>query len=284
MKQFCVDLYEYYGQIRPEGATGTLKCYILDTAPSATFHRVHPAVLVIPGGGYSHVSRREGEPVALRFLTRGWCAFVLDYSIFPLRFPVALREAAMAMCYIRQNAAALCVDPEMVAAMGFSAGGHLCGCLGTLYDAPEVGELGPGELIRPDALGLCYPVALSWGRTHGGSFDCLCSEDAVLRQRLSLDRLVRPDMPPVFLWHTRDDGTVPCRNCLVLAERLDDLGVDLSLHIYRTGTHGLSTADSQSHPVGLVPQASWDVPSWLEAMVRFFEELGFHETDGGAEQ
>ena len=35
------------------------------------------AVLILPGGGYNHVSDREAEPVALRFLARGWCAFVL---------------------------------------------------------------------------------------------------------------------------------------------------------------------------------------------------------------
>lgn len=273
------DLYRSSDLRRPEGAAGQLCCYIQRTSSHIASKRLRPAVLILPGGGYNHVSEREAEPVALRFLARGYCAFVLTYSVYPHRFPTALREAAMAMRYIRENAAQMGVDPHMVAAMGFSAGGHLCGCLGTLFDCPEVADIGPADLLRPDALGLCYPVAVSWGNTHQGSFDCLCGEDEALRQRLSLDALVRQDMPPVFLWHTRSDETVPVRNSLILAQRIEEAGVELAMHIYRMGKHGLSTADEQAYGVGQVPEISWDVPGWLEAEVRFFEEIGMKSRD-----
>ena len=39
-----------------------------------------PAVLILPGGGYAHVSDREGHPIALSFMQRGYQAFVLDRS------------------------------------------------------------------------------------------------------------------------------------------------------------------------------------------------------------
>ena len=171
------------------------------------------------------------------------------------------------------------IAPDRVAALGFSAGGHLCGTLGTLFDSPEVADLGSPEQLRPDALGLCYPVAVSWGRTHEGSFDNLTGGDAALRQRLSLDRLVRPDMPPAFLWHTRNDNSVPCRNSLILAQAMEEAGVDFSLHIYREGKHGLSTANAMAYPTDDFPRISWDVPGWLEACVRFFEEIGLTITD-----
>ena len=274
-----VDLYRYLGAEQSEGMDGQLCCYIQRTPERIAPKRLRPAVLILPGGGYNHVSQREAEPIALRFVARGWSAFVLTYSVAPHKFPVALRQAAMAMRWIRENAADLEVNPNHVAAMGFSAGGHLCGTLGTLYDCPEVADIGPGDLLRPDALGLCYPVAVSWGRTHEGSFDNLCGEDVSLRQRLSLDRLVRPDMPPVFLWHTRDDATVPVRNSLILAQKLEETGIDLALHIYRKGVHGLSTADGQSYPMEKVPSVSWDVPGWLEAEIRFFEEIGIKPQD-----
>lgn len=274
-----VDLCQYLGTKRMEGMEGQLRCYIQRTSDQIAPRRLRPAVLILPGGAYRHVSEREAEPIALRFTARGWSAFVLTYSIAPHRFPVALRQAAMAMRWIRENAADMEVDPGKVAAMGFSAGGHLCGTLGTLYDAPEVADIGPGQLLRPDALGLCYPVAVSWGRTHDGSFDNLCGDDARLRQRLSLDALVRPDMPPVFLWHTRDDETVPVRNSLILAQKLEEAGIDFAMHIYRRGVHGLSTADGQSYPMEKVPSVSWDVPGWLEAEIRFFEEIGLKPQD-----
>ena len=185
----------------------------------------------------------------------------------------------MAMRYIRENADRFEIDPGMVAALGFSAGGHLCGTLGTMFDSDQVADLGTPEQLRPDALGLCYPVAVSWGRTHEGSFQNLCGGDAALRQRLSLDRLVRPDMPPAFLWHTRNDASVPCRNSLLLAQAMEEAGVDFALHIYREGKHGLSTADAMAYPAYDLPRISWDVPGWLEDCIRFFREVGLTVTD-----
>lgn len=185
----------------------------------------------------------------------------------------------MAMRYIRENAPEYEVDPTMVAAIGFSAGGHLCGLLGSCYDSTHVADLGSAELLRPDALGLCYPVAVAWGRTHEGSFVNLTGGDDALRQALSLERLVRPDMPPVFLWHTRDDAAVPCRNSLILAHAMEEAGVDFSMHIYRHGQHGLSTADEMVYPVFGVPETSRDVTGWLDSMLCYFAEIGFRITD-----
>lgn len=274
-----VDLYSHFSLPRPENAMGRLTCWIQQTPRKVSASRRRPAVLILPGGGYQWTSSREAEPVALRFAARGYGAFVLEYSCAPHGFPVALREAAMAMRFIREKADAFEIDPHMVAAMGFSAGGHLCGTLGTLYDCPEVRDLGTVEQLRPDALGLCYPVAVSWGRTHRESFENVSRGDQELCTRLSLERLVRPDMPPVFLWHTRDDPSVPCRNSLVLAGALEEAGVEFALHIYRHGPHGLSTADEMVYPAQSVPDVSGDVPGWLEAQMQFFREIGFRISD-----
>ncbi len=267
-----VDLYQHYNLPRPMQAVAELRLFL----PAPLFPgRKRPAVLILPGGGYEHVSEREAEPVALRFAARGYCAFVLKYSCWPHVFPQALREAAMAMSYIRQNAGEFCVDPAMVAAVGFSAGGHLAGCLGTMFDGDAVADLGAASLLRPDALGLCYPVAVAWGRTHEGSFENLSGADPQLRQQLSLEKLVRTDMPPVFLWHTSQDASVPCRNSLILAQALEEAGVPFALHIYHKGPHGLSTADEMAYPAGDLPAISRDVPGWVEAQIDFFGEQGF---------
>lgn len=272
-----IDLYGYCGQPREDAAGGKLTCWIQKTPEAVSAGRKRPAILILPGGGYHHTSPREAEPVALRFAARGYAAFVLHYSCAPSLFPTALREAAMAMRYIRRNAEFFEID--RIAALGFSAGGHLCGCLGTLFDSPAVADLGAPELLRPDALGLCYPVAVSWGRTHEGSFDNLTGNDAVLRENLSLEKLVRPDMPPTFLWHTREDASVPCRNSLILAQAMEEAGVDFVLHIYRKGKHGLSTADAMAFPAWNLPEISWDVPGWPDACMRFFGEVGLTVTD-----
>jgi acetyl esterase/lipase len=159
--------------------------------------------------------------------------------------------------------------------MGFSAGGHLCGTLGMLYGSEAVADIGSETQIRPDALGLCYPVAVAWGNTHQGSFRNLTgSQDPAVWQQYSLDKLVRADMPPVFLWTTRDDQTVPCRNSLVLAQALEEKGVDFVLHVYRRGRHGLGVANALVYPASAIPENSWDVPGWLESLCRFFRDCG----------
>lgn len=278
MERYTWNVYEAFGLDRA-GAGGSLTAWSVGTPATLSAHRRRPAVLILPGGGYEHVSLREGEPVALRFLARGWVPFVLDYSVAPSRFPVALREAALAMRLIRQEGRLLEADRSQVACVGFSAGGHLAGTLATLFDAPEVADLAPPEAVRPDALGLCYPVAVSHGRTHPGSFDNLCGPDAPLRERLSLDRLVRGDMPPAYLWCTRDDGSVPCRNTLVLAQALAEAGVDFACHVYRRGKHGLSTADVQAFPAGDIPPHSSGLESWPEDMMAFFAGCGLGVRD-----
>ena len=72
---------------------------------------------------------------------------------------------------------------------------------------------------------------------------------------------------------------MPCRNSLVLANALVEAGVDVSLHLYRKGKHGLSTADEMVYPVDAVPEISWDVPGWLESEIRFFADCGMKIKD-----
>lgn len=279
MKYHVINIYEEYGLRKPENAIGRLTCYIQDVHETLYPTRRYPAVLVLPGGGYAYTSPREGEPIAMEFYARGYSAFVLEYTCAPAKFPAALREAVLAMDYIRKNAAEWDIDPRKVAAIGFSAGGHLCGCLGTMYDCPEVSDLVTGNQARPDAIALCYPVAVSWGDTHEGSFSNLTGDNQALRDRLSLDRLVRKDMPPVFLWHTRTDATVPVRNSLVLAVSLDKAQIPFAMHIYGTGRHGLSLPDARTHPANELPEVSLDMKHWVEECAGFFAEKGLVITD-----
>ena len=274
-----IDLYQHFSQAKA-GDGGIVSVYALEPIGKVDPNRRFPAILILPGGAYQWVSPREAEPVAMRFLSRGFSCFILSYSCAPARFPTALREAAMAMRFIRENANDLHVDPEKVTALGFSAGGHLCGTLGTLFDAEEVLDIAPSSVIRPDALILCYPVSSSQGRTHYESFLSLCGDDPALMERLSLDRLVRRDMMPVFLWHTRTDDSVPVDGTLKLASALADKDIPFSLHVYAYGRHGLATADDLVYRRDNLPVVSDGVLDWPEQAIRFLWEQGFHIEDG----
>ena len=274
-----VNLYNWLGKTAPEGAVGRLTCYNSATSDRVSTNRKKPAVLIMPGGAYRWTSPREAEPVALRFLAKGYSVFVLEYSCAPFSFPISLREAAAAMAYIRQNCEEFEVNPDMVAALGFSAGGHLCGTLGTMFDCPEIADIAAPEIVRPSALCLCYPVSVSHGKTHEESFRNISNGDSALAARLSLDSLIRSDMPPVFLWHTRDDQSVPVRGSLILAQKFEEAGINFAVHIHRHGQHGLSTADEMVYPTYAVPETSPNVQNWLNEAVSFFAECGFKIED-----
>ena len=142
-----------------DGSAAKFVGYCLDNSEEIVPDRVRPSVLVIPGGGYEMTSDREAEPIAMQFLAAGFNAFVLRYSVKPSVFPVALLEAADAMKMIREHAAEWHVDPEAIAVIGFSAGGHLAANLATSTsdDVLEAHGYDP-DAVRPNGLMLAYPV------------------------------------------------------------------------------------------------------------------------------
>lgn len=277
MRIVNVDLYDYFKVKKPEGAVGTLTGYISDLSREINPERKRPAMLVIPGGGYSYTSEREGEPVALRYLGYGWNAFVLHYSCAPVKYPYALAEAIMAVNYIRLNAAEYATDENKVAAVGFSAGGHLAATLGSYYDSPKAAEIFKSRVnARPDAVVLSYPVITSGEKAHRGSFDNLCGADnAELQKKLDIANLVNEKSSPAFIWATRDDTCVPVKNALIAACAYEEAGVPFSLHIWGKGCHGISLDDLTVYGGDdSVVAASKSIPEWVRLSIEFMAELG----------
>ena len=60
---------------------GLLTVYLRDCVETMPLAMERPLVLVVPGGGYSHVSAREGDPVALQFAAAGYHTAVLRYAV-----------------------------------------------------------------------------------------------------------------------------------------------------------------------------------------------------------
>lgn len=267
-----IDLYKYFKLQKPDGAKGILTTYAVTNNNEVDLKRRRSAMLVIPGGAYAFVSAREGEPVALAYVARGFNAFVLDYSVAPACiFPTSLREAALAMIYIRLNAKKYCIDVDSVAAVGFSAGGHLCGCLGTIYNCDELSDLPNGDLIRPSAVILSYPVSVSFDPTisHMDSFYNLTNKNDELISRLSLDKCVNSFSSPAFIWHTEEDNCVPVEGSLHLAFAYKKNKVPFCFHVFEKGGHGLSIATDEVNTNN--PSAA----VWVSLSVDWLKERGF---------
>lgn len=240
-----------------EKECAVLTCYLKDNTNGKPQAK-RKAVIICPGGGYEFCSTREAEPVAFQFLAMDCQAFVLNYSTFPSRFPTALRQLASAVALVRTNAEEWHVDANQIIVCGFSAGGHLAASLGVFWNRDFVWNALQleKEAVRPNGLILAYPVISSGPFAHEGSFDNLTGNvredkeglDAgeYLRRFLSLEHQAGPHVPPVFMWHTDTDRTVPVENALLFAMALKRAGVSLELHIFPTGRHGLALANEET--------------------------------------
>lgn len=226
--------------------------YLRDVTESMPDYNRRPAVLVMPGGAYEHCSVREGDPVALQFLAAGYQAFVLTYSTGDNAGNWRpMLDAARAVAYLHKNAETLRIRPGQVAVCGFSAGGHLAACTGLLWDAGPVREaLGEDTpLGRPDAMILCYPLITMGQYGHARCIQHITGGDPALREQFSLEKQIRPDTPPVFLWHTVTDDTVPVQNSLMLAGQLQENHIPYEMHLFGSGEHGMGLCSTEvRHP------------------------------------
>lgn len=239
-------------EIKDGEYTATLTTYIIDNTIEPD--KLRPLVLICPGGGYSWVSPKEGEPIALQMNSFGFHTCVLSYSVAPAVFPTALKQLAKSIKLIRESADKWYVNPEKIIVLGFSAGGHLVASLGTFWDKEfllrdlKVEK----EEIKPNALILSYPVISSGEFAHKDSFIKLLGDkanDLNWRELVSLEKQVDESMPKSFIWHTFEDQSVPVENSLLLATAMRKAKVPFALHLFEKGGHGLALGTQESGEV-----------------------------------
>ncbi|MDF2524578.1 MAG: alpha/beta hydrolase [Clostridiales bacterium] len=254
-----------------------LQTYILHNSQEFKTGERHPAVIICPGGAYFKATDREAEPVAMRFATLGYNAFVLKYNTYygdkiidrknppsgneNTAYPQPLYDLAQAILTIRENAENWLIDTNKIILCGFSAGGHLVSGMGVHWqDELFTDKFNvDSELFKPSAIILGYPLTDYLVMREGAKSD---NPSAVAFQeiankivfgktnpsdeelmKLSPVNYVSDKTPPTFLWHTADDESVYVSNSLRFATMLTKYKVPYELHIFESGVHGLSLAD-----------------------------------------
>lgn len=225
-----------------------LTAYLPDKSREMAYMDIRKAVLIIPGGGYSMCSDREAEPLAFAFLSKGYAAFVLRYTVGKeYEFSMPMADVNEAMKTIYDNAGEWSIDKEKIAAIGFSAGGHLCAAVSTMGD------------IRPAASILVYPCILE-------------SMSQILAFPVpGLEDKIDDKTPPAFIVAACADDLVPIENSLAYASALDKANIPFEMHIYEKGYHGFSLADNVVYGKAEADYCA-HIKGWFELCAKWLEK------------
>ena len=220
------------------------------------------ALLIIPGGGYKHVVvEKEGYEGARLFNKLGMTVYVLKYRLPHQGWlngsDVPLQDAQRAIRVIRSRAQEDGINPQKIAVMGFSAGGHLAASLSTRYDAEVYEKVDSIDFLsaKPNLSALIYPVITMKEKiTHTGSRDRLIGPNPSneMVEKYSVDISPENIAPPTFIMHSADDEAVSVQNSLMMYQTLLLMGVSVELHLFSTGGHGYGVRGIEK-----LPQKSW---------------------------
>jgi len=233
---------------RDRAVTGVTKPTLTVYLPPEA-KRTGVAVVVCPGGGFTHLAiDKEGHDVARWLARRGIAGVVVKYRTPDPKAGLyvtngAAADVARAIRIVRHHGAEWGVDPARIGVMGFSAGGYLAALAGTRFDTGDRRAADPinQQSSRPDFLTLVYPL-VSLVRHSGRNrarVERMLGPEANLAtiERYSPEKQVTPATPRAFLVQADDDHLTP-EHSVGFYEALHEAGVRAELHVYSRGGHG----------------------------------------------
>lgn len=206
-----------------------------------------PAVLVLPGGGFSILAMDlEGTEIAEWLNARGITAAVLKYRV-PKNPEGAFADTQRGMSLLRHQAEFLGINPGKIGVIGFSAGGHLAGRLCTNHAVRAYGVIDEVDNVscRPDFAMLVYPYLLN--------------REGVLAEGIE----ITSETPPAILIHAQDDF-VRAESSILYFLELKKAGVPAELHVFPSGGHGYGLRVTE-HAVTRWPELC---NTWLEGILK----------------
>ncbi|RMC42741.1 alpha/beta hydrolase [Lactobacillus sp. ESL0233] len=219
--------------------------YILDSIGDLIKPR-HPLAIVIPGGSFDHLSKREGEPIALAFNNCGFNSVVMDYNLIQDAgdiYPDAGLDVLTTVKYFRDHAAEYQIDADKIVTIGFSAGGHVASFANSMANSLEYQNRFnfTAKIVLPNKTILGYPLI----NLHKIGFaipknatNKVPADQFVLNSALG----VTSRTPATFIFHAWDDPIVLVTNTLEYATALRKEKVPCEVHLFNKGGHGFSLA------------------------------------------
>ncbi|MFC7338356.1 alpha/beta hydrolase fold domain-containing protein [Haloferula chungangensis] len=234
----------------------TLDVYL----PESPSNKKVPLVIYIHGGGWMSGDKSHGRSIAELITSTGdYAAASINYRLSQhALWPAQIHDCKAAVRYLRANAEKYGIDPERIAVMGHSAGGHLAAMLGTTNKERSLeGKVGP----YPSQSSEVQCVVNFFGPTD---FETFFGKDIDLaklsRENMAIRllgqneeeirknaRLASPihwiskDDAPVFTSHGTADRLVPFAQAEELDAALKEAGVESHLVAMQGAGHGFSS-------------------------------------------
>ncbi len=225
----------------------------------------HAAAILVHGGGWTGGDKSGGPRKALiapmqdPLQQAGVAWFSINYRLAPKHpYPACLDDVLAAIRWVKAHAGEYRLDPDRLALVGESAGGHLVSLAAIKASAAErvaavVPFYGPSDLtlgLKPDEPLRKNFVALFGRPTYDEP------TQALLRAASPLS-YVRAGLPPFLLVHGTADVTVPYEQSTLLQAKLRAVGVPCDFISIEGGGHGMGPW------IKLVPDYQQQVAGWI---------------------
>lgn len=219
---------------------------------ASIFNNRNSVIMIIPGGGYSILSKWNEGYYWFPFLYRlGYTVAVLEYRVPIQNYTMPMSDALEAITVVKKM-----IDKDTsLGLMGFSAGGHLASTMMVMDN----------DSLRPDFVLLFYPVvSMKKALTHLGSHNNLLGENPSneLECQFSNELHVSEKTPPVFIAVSKDDNMVNPLNSILLYNEMKSKGRKASLHMYPEGGHGWGYCGAFSNRKQMIT----DMVNWLDSI------------------
>ncbi len=189
-----------------------------------------PAVLCIHGGAWFSGDKSFAAAIAQTVVGQNYVAVAVNYRLAPRhKFPTQIEDCRKALDWVRKHAAGYKIDPERLAAWGYSAGGHLAALLGTDGGRLRAVVVGGAPCdfrnVPPDSPRLAFWL----GGTRG--------EFPAAYEAASPAAFVSPDDPPMFFYHGGRDPLVDVSESTAMQRLLKGSRVAVQVYVLPEAGH-----------------------------------------------
>ena len=128
------DLNEFKDIAYKQICNHTLK---MDIYQPKNLEKPRPVLIFIHGGGWRKGKKEDYLLYLISFAQKGYVTASISYRLLPdALYPAAVEDVKCAVRWIRSHADDYLIDPNKIAVIGGSAGGHLAMMVGYSSDVP----------------------------------------------------------------------------------------------------------------------------------------------------